>query len=151
MIKELKGHHVLAIALTAFAVIITANMAMLFAATGSFPGLVVKNSYVASQGWNARTEAQQALGWSSEIDYADGRLTVRIRARDGAAIDGLALTARIGRPTTDTLDQSLEFQALSEGYAAPITLNPGVWRVDIKTRSGPAFEKTAELYIPGNP
>ena len=45
-----------------FGVIIAANLAMLFAATGTFPGLVVKNSYAASQGWDRKTDAQRELG-----------------------------------------------------------------------------------------
>ena len=35
--------------LAAFAVVIAANAALVIAATGSFPGLVVASSYVASQ------------------------------------------------------------------------------------------------------
>ncbi|MEM1164482.1 MAG: FixH family protein, partial [Pseudomonadota bacterium] len=69
---ELKGGHVLMIAITAFGIIIAANMTMLFAATGSFPGLVVENSYIAGQGWNQRTQAQHDLGWTSEVLFQDG-------------------------------------------------------------------------------
>ena len=56
--RPLTGRKVLLIAVAAFAVILAANLAMLLAATGTFPGLVVKNSYVASQDWTARTDAQ---------------------------------------------------------------------------------------------
>ncbi|MEM8790691.1 MAG: FixH family protein [Pseudomonadota bacterium] len=146
--KELKGYHVLGIALTAFAVIIAANMTMLFAATGSFPGLVVKNSYVASQGWNTRTQAQQALGWVSDIRYGEGYLSVTISGPDGAQINGLDLRATVGRPTTDDHDRSVQLVRDAGSYKALITLEPGAWRVHFTNAEGPAFEKTAELVIP---
>ena len=46
--KELTGRKVLAITVGFFAVIIAVNLFMAFKAVGTFPGLEVKNSYVAS-------------------------------------------------------------------------------------------------------
>ena len=48
------GRHMLAVVFAFFAAIIAVNLVMAFLATGTFPGLVVKNSYVASQGYNQR-------------------------------------------------------------------------------------------------
>lgn len=149
MIPELKGRHVLFIAVTAFGIIVAANMAMLFAATGSFPGLVVKNSYVASQGWNARTRAQQALGWNSEISYQDGYLIVGLSDADGEALSTLRLGAFVGRPGTDIHDQDLLLESTADGYRVPAELAPGIWQVNVTTRAGPVFSKMADLLIPG--
>jgi hypothetical protein len=45
-------------------VIISVNLLLAFKAVSTFPGLEVKNSYVASQGFNDRKAAQEALGWT---------------------------------------------------------------------------------------
>ena len=48
MSQELTGQKVLAITATGFAIIIGVNITMAYSALSTFPGLVVKNSYVAS-------------------------------------------------------------------------------------------------------
>lgn len=146
MIKELKGFHVLLIALGFFGIIIAANLTMLFAATGSFPGLVVKNSYVASQKWNDRTAAQTALGWQVGVVYADGVVTVALTA-DGAPVTDADLVVTIGRPSRDDEDQVLKARAVANGYAVDADLAPGRWRVEVATASGSAFMKTAQIVV----
>ena len=49
---ELTGKHVLAITVSAFAVIIGVNVLLAVKAVSTFPGLEVDNSYVASQGFS---------------------------------------------------------------------------------------------------
>lgn len=149
MTQELKGHHVLFIALTAFTIIIAANLAMLFAATGSFPGLVVKNTYVASQGWNAKAEAQKSLGWSSEVSYLDGTLIVAIADVTGRPLGNLNLIATAGRPGTDLHDMALQFQPIGDRYLASTSLAPGLWRISIRTKDEPAYQQSAVLNVPG--
>ena len=51
------GWHMLAIMLAFFGTIITVNFTMAYLATSSWSGLVVKNTYVASQQFNGKTEA----------------------------------------------------------------------------------------------
>ncbi|MEO1493538.1 MAG: FixH family protein [Pseudomonadota bacterium] len=147
MTRELTGRHVLAICVTAFAVIIAANLTMLFSAVGTFPGLVVQNAYVASQGWNDRTAAQQALGWRTEMSYADGVLSIGIRDQNGRVVEGLDLAGNLGRPTTQVADQALVMATGPEGYQAVQTLAPGVWHVMIRSAS-PRFETTGEIFVP---
>ena len=141
MTKELTGRHVLIIAVSAFAIVIAANMAMLFAATGSFPGLVVKSAYVEGQGWNDRVEAQQALGLTSEIAYEPGLVTVGFRNADGQAVELADLTIRIGRPASDIEDQVLT----ADAGAFAVDLAPGQWQIEVKA-SG--YRSTAALYVP---
>ena len=66
---EITGKHVLAITVSAFAVIIGVNVVMAWKAISTFPGLEVKNSYVASQTFDADRAAQQALGWTLVPEY----------------------------------------------------------------------------------
>ncbi|MEM7179023.1 MAG: FixH family protein [Pseudomonadota bacterium] len=146
MIKELKGHHVLVIAVTAFAVVLTANLVMMFSATGTFPGLVVRNSYVASQGWNAKTDAQRALGWHADIDYRDGLLRVALTDAGGEAVR-VPVSVLIGRPSSDAEDRTVALTPAQTGHAAPIDLAPGIWRLHVMTAS-PVFEVETRLIVP---
>jgi len=145
----LTGRKVLLIALAAFAVVIAANMALLFSATGSFSGLVVKNSYVASQGWDRKAQAQQALGWTALAEYHDGMLQVTITGRDGNPMAGLNVVAVVGRPASDRDDLRLELAENAQGYDASLTLEPGVWRIAITGADldGNDFEASARLHI----
>jgi len=148
--RRITGKTVLIIAVSAFAVILTANMALLFSATGSFPGLVVKNSYVASQGFDARTQAQAGLGWDAAVDHAGGALAIRVTGADGGAIDGLAVTATVGRPATDIADRSLTLASQGEIYTAPLALEPGRWQVRLEARDtqGRAYRAHATIFVP---
>lgn len=147
MTRELTGRHVLVIAVTAFAIIIGANLTMLFAATGSFPGLVVKNAYVASQGWNARTEAQAELGWTVAVDYEAGALRILLADRDGRAIAAVPMEIRVGRPTVDTDDTMHNVLTGPGGVAVPVDLDHGYWRVEMRTTDGTEWQTTARLFI----
>ena len=75
---KLTGRHVAAIFCICFAVIIAVNVALAVSAVRTFPGLEVKNSYVASQSFDADRSAQEALGWSVAADVKDDILTLRI-------------------------------------------------------------------------
>lgn len=132
-----------------FGVVLAANLAMLFAATGTFPGLVVKNSYVASQGWNAKTNAQRALGWRAEAAYAKGKLTVLMSGPDGARVTGLDVVAVVGRPASARDDMRLNLAEGPAGYAAPLVLAPGLWHISIEGRDsqGSVFEAEAEFQV----
>lgn len=145
--KPLTGRKVLAITSAFFGVVIAANMALLFSATGTFPGLVVKNSYVASQEWNGRTAAQRALGWQAAASLGDGTLAVRVTDRDGRPVEGLALTAIVGRPASQAGDRTIPLAEEAGAYGAPIDLGPGLWRIEIHGTDalGRAFEAAVEL------
>ncbi|HSF95015.1 MAG TPA: FixH family protein [Thermohalobaculum sp.] len=147
--KPLTGRKVLLIAVAAFGVVIAANLAMLLAATGTFPGLVVKNSYVASQGFDAKTAAQRALGWRAEAVYDGSKLLVTVAGRDGAPVAGIDLVAVVGRPASDRDDIRLALARDGGAYTAPLTLAPGTWRVEITGTGddGASFEARAEFYV----
>lgn len=147
--RPLTGRKVLLMLVAAFAVILAANLAMLFAATGSFPGLVVANSYVASQEWNRQTAAQRALGWRAGAAYEGGVLTVSMAGPDGQPVPGLGLVAVVGRPASQVSDVRLELAEGPDGYAAPLELAPGQWRVEITGTGagGESFRAGAEFFV----
>lgn len=148
--RGLTGRHVLAITVTAFAVIVGANMALVVAATSSFPGLVVDNSYRAGVGWNDRGAAQAALGWQVGVGYsADGGLAVSIRDGEGEAVHGVAVEAVVGRPATEVDDIALALTDTGSVHRAPVTLRPGLWRVALTVEGGAApYSAVAEIVVP---
>ncbi|MEO1328649.1 MAG: FixH family protein [Pseudomonadota bacterium] len=133
--RPLKGWHVLAIALGAFAVILTANVAMIASAVGSFPGVVSKNSYVASQEFNKKAAERARLGWSLTVSYDDGALRVRALDAAGEPISGLTVGAQVGLSVDGRTDRQLLLEETSDGYAAPIALAPGQWRVAVEAQA----------------
>jgi nitrogen fixation protein FixH len=147
--RPLTGRKVLAITLLFFGVILAANLTMLFAATGTFPGLVVKNSYVASQDWNAKTDAQRALGWRAQAAYSQGALRVVMSGPDGAPVTGLDVVAVVGRPASARDDVRLDLAEGAEGYTAPLVLEPGLWHISIEGSDpqGRVFEAEAEFQV----
>jgi nitrogen fixation protein FixH len=148
---KMTGRKVLIIAVSAFAVILTANMTLLYSATGSFPGLVVKNSYVAGVGWNDRAAAQRALGWDTSVSFADGTLQVRMVDRAGATVPDLVVSAVVGRPATAEADRVLELVARDGAYVAPVELGAGQWRVVLEAHDtdGAPYVVETRLYVRG--
>lgn len=133
--KELKGHHVLAMILAFFGVIIAVNFVMAYLAESTWSGLVVENGYVASQSFNsdlAKAKAQEALGWN--VGFTADKSDIKITFADakGANIDSLTLTGKLQRTVTDKEDQVLSFGWMGSGtYVAPARLAPGLWEVEI--------------------
>ncbi|CAN5652759.1 hypothetical protein BH11ACT8_BH11ACT8_25200 [soil metagenome] len=69
------GRHMLAVVFAFFGTVITVNFVMAYLATGTFPGLVVENSYVASQNYNqslADTRALAGATWCGVLVIATG-------------------------------------------------------------------------------
>ncbi|OYW51615.1 MAG: nitrogen fixation protein FixH [Rhodobacterales bacterium 12-65-15] len=148
---ELTGKHVLAITVGAFTVIIAVNLVLAYEAISTFPGLEVQNSYVASQGFDARKAAQEALGWQVAPSYAAGRVDLAFTDRDGQPVAVKALEVLIGRTTTTVSDVVPEFVATGDVYSAPLQLDRGKWmvRVTAQAADGTLFEHRAELFVRG--
>ncbi len=148
---KLTGKHVFAITASAFAVIIGVNGVLAFQAVSTFPGLEVKNSYVASQGFNDRKAAQEALGWSLAPRYADGRIDLAFTDRDGQPVTVESLEVLIGRTTSTAQDARPEFMQAGDVYTAPLELDRGKWMVKVtaRTADGTLFEQRSEIFVQG--
>ena len=131
--RKFTGWHMAAIMVAFFGVIIGVNLTMAMLAVGSWTGLVVKNSYVASQHFNETLEdaqRQKALGWTSALEYRDGAAHFALTDGAGRKLHGFAVTVRFTRPTHEHDDRDI---ALAEGprdYEAVIDLAPGVWNAE---------------------
>ena len=125
----LTGRKVFIITASAFGVIIGVNLTMAYLAVGSFPGLEVKNSYVASQSFEADRAAQEALGWQVSADIEEGLLTIAFTGQNGYPVEVEELEATIGRATHVRDDVAPDF-AYSEGtFTAPVDLASGNWNI----------------------
>jgi nitrogen fixation protein FixH len=100
---------------------------MAYYAIQTFPGLEVRNSYVASQGFNERLARQRALDWTTGAEMVGGTLTLRILDHTGAPARLASLEATLGRPTTEREDIHPDFRFDGEAYVAEIDADYGNW------------------------
>jgi nitrogen fixation protein FixH len=108
---EFTGRHMLFIMLAFFGTIIAVNLTMATLANRSWTGLVVKNTYVASQQFNekaALAREQQALGWRGELTIADGTVSYRLTDRSGDPVPVEAVRMILRRPVSEQGDLTLE-------------------------------------------
>jgi nitrogen fixation protein FixH len=134
------GRHAALVIGGGFLVVIAVNLTLAVVATRSHPGLVVENSYVASQkfnGWLAQGRAQKALGWT--IAPLADRSTLTLEATDlrGAPLQGLKAMATLSHPLGAEPPRDLVLVETAPGrYAAPHGLAPGQWIVEARLQRG---------------
>jgi nitrogen fixation protein FixH len=143
--RELTGRGVLMITLGAFSVIIGVNLVMAYVAIDTFPGLEVRNSYVASQGFNDRQARQRALGWTTEADLTGGQLRLQITDADGSAAAVSSLEVTLGRPTTAREDFVPDLQLVDGVYVADVDVDYGNWNLHIEALAEDGTEFTQRL------
>lgn len=136
MVRQFTGRHMLIFALGMFGMIIAVNIVLAVKAVGTFPGLEVKNSYVASQSFDRDRTAQSALGWQVTPEYADGIFSLTIRDDQGRSVRPETLQVVVGRPTHVREDQSLVLIYENGVYWAPVDLAPGLWNVNVTATAG---------------
>ena len=148
---EITGRKVLFFTVGAFGIIITVNMFMAFKAVSTFPGLEVQNSYVASQEFDIRREAQIALGWTVAHSYEDGQVKLAITDKTGAPVQLGSIDVLIGRVTEEQDDIRPEFLLEGGVYQADAVLTRGNWFVKMKAtaQDGTLFEQRYDLHIKG--
>lgn len=147
--REFTGRHALMVFVGAFAVIISVNLALAFNAVKTFPGLEVKNSYVASQEFDVRRTAQEALGWSVYASAQDGFVKLEITDRDGKPVEVAKLSATLGRATHVKDDQKPDFQFDGQAYVAPADLGAGNWNIRMvaRAKNGTEFTQRVILHV----
>ena len=127
--STLTGRKVALMFCAAFAVIIGVNLTLAFKAVATFPGLEVKNSYVASQAFDKDRAAQLALGWevSARIDAETLILTID---RDGRPVQPKITSAVLGRATSVAQDQFPALRFTGRHFEAPIApTGAGNWNL----------------------
>lgn len=150
MQKQLTGRHVAMIFGGAFSVIITVNLALAYNAVHTFPGLEVKNSYVASQSFDKNRAEQESLGWTVRAEVKNGQLLLSVTDADGAPVEAASLEATLGRATHVNDDNTPDFTFDGERYVAPADLAPGNWNIRMVAQAadGTTFRQRVILHVP---
>lgn len=126
---RLKGWHVLAMFLAFFGTIISVNLFMAYQAVSTFPGLEAKNGFVASQSFEARRDAQDALGWRVGATLEDGVLAIAFTDDGGQPVDVAGIEAIVGKATHVNEDRFPEFTYREGVFRTPMALGPGNWNI----------------------
>lgn len=148
----------------AFMVVIGVNGALAFFATSTFNGLETRNAYEKGRLYNqtlAAEEQQRALGWKMDLtaeavaDRKPGagyptQVVLVAAGPDGAALDGLTVTAEVRRPTQAGMDQDIALVRRDAGsYGTTVTLpQPGNWDVRVvATRGDDIYRYTERIFV----
>lgn len=149
--REWTGKHVLAVFVLAFGVIIAVNLVLAFKAVGTFPGAEVRNSYVASQTFDADRAAQEALGWDVSAAVQSGTLRLKITDEMGYPVQPKITSALFGRATHTRDDQTLELRWTGTEFEAPVVAGAGNWnlRMTARANDGTNFRQRLVVLIDG--
>ncbi len=129
------GRRMLATLLGFFGVVVIVNLTMAYFAETTWTGLVVENSYVASQEYNgfiAAERRQEKLGWDARFSHDALGLIFKVAARDGSPVTGLKVIVTMGRPTHEGEDRVVALSETRPGfYAADLALPAGLWEAKL--------------------
>lgn len=142
MTRRFTGWHMTAILLAFFGVIVAVNFTMAAFATRTFGGVVVENSYVASQkynGWLKAAREQESLGWKARAGLGeDRRVTVEV------SLPGAIVTGYAEHPLGREADVPLKFSGV-ESFRSQNPLPAGRWRVHVLVRRGAEQVRLSEM------
>lgn len=150
MQRELTGRHVAFITVGAFAVIVAVNIALAWAAVATFPGIEVRNGYVASQSFEAERVAQERLGWNAETRLEDGVLRVAFAGRKGRPAEVESVEGIFGRATSATDDQVPTFVRVRQAtFEAPVEVTRGQWVLQLRAvaADGTPFRQRVSIAV----
>ncbi len=137
MKKPFTGRHMTMVMIGGFGIVIAVNFFMATLATGGFSGVVVKNSYVASQdfnGWLDQAEAQEALGWKIATSRT-GDGTVRVAMQE--VPEDIVLTAIARRPLGEPERRDITFVGSpATGFQSVEPLPDGRWLLRLSAIAG---------------
>lgn len=133
------GRHALLTIAGGFALVFAVNGVMAWLAASNQPGLIVADSFVASQHFNAGLDAgraQQALGWTVEVRRDGDALLVAGHGPDGASLAGLTGTATLTRPYGTEPAISLPLADLGDGRYRAGPVGAGRYIAEIRLHRG---------------
>lgn len=150
--RPFTGWHMAAIMVAFFGVVMAVNFTMAHLAARSFSGVVVQNSYDASQRYNqwlAQAARERALGLSAQVRrQADGRLAVRLVGGAQGLWASAVLRGEAWHPLGQVADHELRFVAQGDGNfisTAPLAGTRWRLRLELLARDGRAVWHGQEL------
>lgn len=141
------GRHMAIVLVAFFAVVIGVNLLMARYATSTFGGVVVENSYVASQkynGWLKEAREEKALGWEAQAAWRpDGHVALLFDEVPAGAV----VVAEARHPLGRKPDKVLHFDPSDAGrYISRETLEDGRWTLRLEvTGNGRKWRKELTL------
>jgi nitrogen fixation protein FixH len=138
--REFTGKHMLAIILAFFGVVIAVNLTMATLASTSWTGLVVENTYVASQQFNKKAEAgraQAVLDWTGKLTIAAGEVRYSLTDAAGKPVPLHGVKVLFRHPAYESEDKSVTLAlATGQDFAAQHMPKDGVWIVEVDADAG---------------
>ncbi|MDI6836598.1 MAG: FixH family protein [Rhizobiaceae bacterium] len=129
------GKHMLGVLVLFFGTIISVNLVMAYYASSTWSGLVVQNTYVASQQFNAKASAIRemlASGIKGELEVSDQTIRYRLTLPENRPLAADKVTAHFKRPVGEHQDFVAELSALGDGvYGASHEVLAGEWIVEL--------------------
>lgn len=143
--RPFTGRHMAMIMVAFFGVVIAVNVYMARLASSTFTGVVVENSYVASQHFNRwldEARAEDRLGWHARaVRDPDGHVLVTLAgAPAGAQVRGDAW-----HPLGRAPDHDLRFAPVAAGFRSAEPLPAGRWRIRIEVQAAGKRWRTEEM------
>ena len=137
MTRPFTGRHMFAIFVVFFGIVIAVNFTMATYATTTFGGLVVENSYVASQKFNRwldEAAAEKALGWQATASRTpSGKMAIDL----AGAPQTTSLAAELRHPLGRLPDRSIEFTHVGgERFLSREKVPAGRWTLRLEARDG---------------
>jgi nitrogen fixation protein FixH len=146
---KLTGRHVALIFVGFFGTIFAVNGFMAWMAVGTFPGLEARNGFAESQTFEARRDAQEALGWDVTATLDDGVLAIAFTDESGAPVDVATMDAVVGKATNVAHDVTPEFTYRQGIFHTPLDLGPGNWNIRLTAHApdGTLFARRVVLRV----
>jgi nitrogen fixation protein FixH len=126
-----------AILIAGFGVVVAVNLIMARFAVSTFGGVVVENSYVASQqfnGWLEQADRSRAIGWKPRVARLDDD---RIVVDFGSTSTPRELAASARQPLGNQPDMAMTFASAGSGrFTSEAPLPLGRWTLRLEGRAG---------------
>lgn len=151
-IETFTGWHMVAVMMLFFGTIISVNLTLAYFANRSWSGLIVENTYVASQQFNedvAKNRAMEARGWASDLFVEGGDVVYRLSDAAGTPVAAETATLILQRPVNEHDDRVITLAYKEGRYAAAQSIAPGQWvaRVTVQSGDDTVYRETRHLWI----
>ncbi len=149
------GWHMLGVMVLFFGTIITVNLIMAWNASHSWSGLVVQNTYVASQQFNGKVKEARAFaasGLDGKLSLEPGAVRYTLMRQGKAETSADKVVAVFKRPVEEHEDVRVEMAHQGEGvFVAATDLKRGQWIADITATSGDkvVYRQAIRFIAPG--
>ena len=150
--RPFTGRHMAVIMVSFFLVVIGVNVSMAVLANRSWTGLVVQNSYVASQHFNAETAKREALlarGYQLGIAYDGKEVAVTAVDKAGQPLAVASAVLQLNHGDLNAGHGALTLICQAGRCVGAANLAPGIWRGDLKLvlEDGEAWQQAVEIFV----